>query len=449
MAPVHPSLERLRQDAANIFQSGINAVNAETALLNACQLTGTRLQIQETSFDLSAYADLYVIGAGKATADMAAALESLLGDRITGGVITVKYAHARPLNRIDLIEAGHPIPDDNGLKGTQRILEFADQANESDLIICLLSGGGSALLPQPAESIPLSDKQAVIQVLLDCGATINEINAIRKHISAIKGGRLAGKAWPATLITLILSDVVGDKLDVIASGPTVPDTSTFPDCMEIIESYHIKNRIPAAVLKHLESAADGRIEETPKADADAFSRTHNFIVGSNITALKAACRTAQNLGYNSLILSSMIEGETRDAARFHTAIAREIRQSENPIAPPACLLSGGETTVTIKGEGLGGRNQEFALAAAIDIRNENMMVVLSGGTDGTDGPTDAAGAVVDTSTFKKALDDGLSPYTCLDNNDSYHFFRKTEELLMTGPTGTNVMDLRVLLVGEV
>lgn len=449
MASVQPSLERLRQDAADIFQSGINAVNAETAILNACQLTGTRLQIQDTSFDLSAYADLYVIGAGKATADMAAALETLLGDRITGGMITVKYAHTRPLNRIDLIEAGHPIPDDSGLKGTQRILEVAEKANESDLIICLLSGGGSALLPQPAESIPLSDKQAVIQALLDCGAAINEINAVRKHISAIKGGRLAGKAWPATLITLILSDVVGDKLDVIASGPTVPDSSTFLDCMGIIESYHIKNRIPASVLRHLEAGADGRIEETPKADADAFSRTHNFIIGSSITALKAACRTALNLGYHSLILSSMIEGETRDAARVHTAIAREIRQTGNPVAPPACLLSGGETTVTIKGDGLGGRNQEFALAAAIDIRDESGMVILSGGTDGTDGPTDAAGAIVDSGTLKKALDAGLSPYTYLANNDSYNFFKQTGELLMTGPTGTNVMDLRVVLVGGV
>lgn len=449
MAPVHPSFARLRQDAANIFQSGINAVNAETAVRNACQLTGTRLQIQEASFDLSAYDSLYVIGAGKATADMAAAIESLLGDRIRGGLITVKYGHTRPLKYIDIVEAGHPLPDANGLKGARQILEIADQATESDLILCLLSGGGSALLPQPAEGLTLADKQAVIQALLDCGAAINEINAIRKHISAIKGGRLAQSARPAALITLILSDVVGDKLDVIASGPTVPDTSTFPDCVKIIEAYHLKDRIPASVLNHLELGTSGDIEETPKTDAEAFNQTFNFIVGSNITALKAACKTAENLGYNALILSSMIEGETKDVARVHTAIAKEIRQSKTPLAPPACLLSGGETTVTIAGEGLGGRNQEFALAAAIDIRDEAVMVVLSGGTDGTDGPTDAAGAVIDTDTFQKALDTGLSPYAYLKNNDSYHFFQQTGDLLMTGPTGTNVMDLRIVLVGEV
>jgi hydroxypyruvate reductase len=448
MASVQPSLRRLRQDAAKIFQSGIDAVNAEAAVSNACQIKGDQLHIQDTPFDLSAYTNIYVIGAGKASAGMAVALESLLGNRITGGAIAVKYAHTRPLKHIDLIEAGHPIPDDNGLKGAQRILELADQANEADLVICLLSGGGSALLPQPAASLAFSDKQAVIQALLDCGATINEINALRKHISAIKGGRLAGKVWPATLITLILSDVVGDKLDVIASGPTVPDSSTFADCLRIIESYHLKNRIPESVLKHLELGASGGIEETPKADAEVFRQTYNYIVGSNINALEAARKTAESLGYKTLILSSMIQGETREAARIHAAIAREIRQTGNPLAPPACLLSGGETTVTIKGDGLGGRNQEFALAAAIDIRDEAMMAILSGGTDGTDGPTDAAGAIVDGTSFQKAEKRGLSPDTYLNNNDSYHFFSQTGELLMTGPTGTNVMDLRIVLVGE-
>ena len=449
MASVHPSLSRLRQDAAAIFQSGIDAVNAEAAISNACEIKDDQLHIQNAPFDLPAYANIYLIGAGKASADMAVALESLLGDRIAGGAITVKYAHTRPLKHIDLIEAGHPIPDDSGLKGAQRILEIADQANQSDLIICLLSGGGSALLPLPAESLTLSDKQAVIQTLLDCGATINEINALRKHISAIKGGRLASRVWPATLITLILSDVVGDKLDVIASGPTVPDPSTFSDCIKIIESYYLKNRIPESVLRHLELGASGGIEETPGADAEAFNRTFNYIVGSNITALDAARKTAENLGYHTLILSSMIQGETRDAARVHTAIAKEVRQTENPVAPPACLLSGGETTVTMKGDGLGGRNQEFALAAALDIRDETMMVILSGGTDGTDGPTDAAGAIVDGTSVQKAESKGLSPYTYLNNNDSYHFFNQTGELLTTGPTGTNVMDLRIMLVGEV
>jgi len=396
---------------------------------------------------LSAIEHIYVVGAGKASADMGAALEKLLGDRIRAGAITVKYQHTRRLDRIQLFEGAHPVPDQNGMAGAERIIEIADMATASDLLICLLSGGGSALLPLPAASLTLSDKQKTIQALLGCGASINEINALRKHMSAIKGGRLAERAFPAAVATLIVSDVVGDKLDIIASGPTVADTSTFAECLRIMESYKIKNSMPEAVVRHMEAGAAGRTGESPKAESEFFSRTHNFIIASSRTALRQAHQTARSLGYKSLILSSMIEGETKDAARMHAAIAREVRHSGNPVEAPACLLSGGETTVTISGDGKGGRNQEFALAAALDISGEEGMVILSGGTDGTDGPTDAAGAVVDSQTVPKALADGLSPHAYLQANDSYSFFNQTGELLITGPTGTNVMDLRIMLVG--
>ena len=443
------SLTKLRQDAVTIFQAGIDAVNAETAVLNTCRINADQLHIKDEIFDLSTFDNVYIIGAGKASADMAAALESLLEGRITTGTINVKYGHTRSLNNIGLIEAGHPIPDKNGLEGAKKILKIADKATEADLVICLLSGGGSALLPLPAAPLSLSDKQNTIQALLECGATINEINAIRKHASAIKGGRLARHTWPATLITLILSDVVGDPLDVIASGPTVPDSSSFMDCMRIIESYQLNNRIPTSVLNYISEGIAGQVEETPKSGASVFDQTFNFIIGNNISALRQAGKTAEALGYNTIILSSMIQGETKDVAKVHTAIASEIRQTGNPVAPPACVLSGGETTVKITGSGRGGRNQEFALTAAIELMDEPGMVILSGGTDGTDGPTDAAGAVVDGNTVKKAFDAGISPDTYLENNDSYNFFTQTGDLLKTGPTGTNVMDLRIILVGEI
>lgn len=442
------SLSKLRQDAITIFQAGIDAVNAEAAVLNTCRVNANYLQIQEKSFDLSSVDHVYIIGAGKASADMAVAIEALLEGRITAGAVNVKYGHTRALKHIQLNEAAHPIPDQNGLQGARQVLKIADMATGSDMVICLLSGGGSALLPLPAGRLTLSDKQDTIQVLLDCGATINEINAIRKHMSAIKGGRLARHAWPATLITLILSDVVGDPLDVIASGPTVADGSSFSDCMRIIETYQLQNRIPQSVLTHIKEGRSGHEEESPKKGAAVFDRTFNFIIGNSISALTQAQKAAEALGYNALILSSMIQGETKEVAKLHTAVAREIRKTGNPVAPPACVLSGGETTVKISGKGLGGRNQEFALAAAIDITAEPGMLVLSGGTDGTDGPTDAAGAVVDGTTAEKAEAAGIFPRAYLQNNDSYNFFKQTGDLLKTGPTGTNVMDLRIMLVGE-
>jgi hydroxypyruvate reductase len=309
-----------------------------------------------------------------------------------------------------------------------------------------MSGGGSALLPLPAQGLTLKDKQETIKVLLACGATIHEINAIRKHTSAVKGGQIARAVHPATLISLILSDVVGDNLDVIASGPTVPDSSSFSDCMEIFRRYSIIKKLPTSVVRHIKAGISGKVSETSKKGDPAFLRTRNQIIGSNFEAIIAAKQKAEGLGYTTLALSSMIEGETKDVAHVHGAIAREILKTGNPIPPPACILSGGETTVTITGKGLGGRSQEFSLAMAIDIAGNESIVALSAGTDGTDGPTEAAGAVADTDTFKRAVSMGLDPRQFLVNNDSYHFFDQLGDLFITGPTNTNVMDMRIILV---
>ncbi len=439
------NITQMRKDAEEIFYSGLRAVDPGAAVKRYCRIEDDHLFIGDKPYDLSRIKNIFVVGAGKASAPMAAEIENILGDKITKGIINVKYGHTSKLGRIKLIEAGHPVPDKNGRQGAGAIVGLVNNAGKDDLVLCLISGGGSALLPLPFPDLTLKDKQDTIKTLLSCGAAIHEINAIRKHISMIKGGRLAQAAFPASLVSLILSDVVGDNLDVIASGLTVPDSSSFDDCMKTIAKYNIQKKLPKPVVKHIKDGISGRVSETPKTGDPPFDKTHNLIIGSNIEAILAAKKKSKSLGYNTIVLSSMIEGDTTHVAHVHTAIAREIIKTGNPIPWPACILSGGETTVTIKGKGLGGRNQEFALVSAIDIAGENI-VVLSGGTDGTDGPTDAAGAIADTNTLSRAMVRGLNPGRFLANNDSYHFFQKLGDLLMTGPTNTNVMDLRILLV---
>ena len=440
------TVSAMRKDAVEIFYQALKAVQPGAAIKRYCKLDGKTLFIGHRSYQLNQYKNFYVLGAGKATASMAAAIEDMIDEKITGGIITVKFDYAVDLKHISLIEAGHPVPDENGIRGASAILNLAENVEEDDLVLCLISGGGSALLPFPYNGITLKDKQDIIKILLSCGATIHEINTIRKHISKIKGGRLAKAVYPATLVTLILSDVVGDDIDVIASGPTVPDSSSFYDCKNIFRRYDIIDKIPKNILNHIEYGISGEIDETPKPLDPVFERTYNLIIGSNAESLISAKEKAENLGYNVLILSSMIEGETRFIAQVHGAIAREIIKTGNPLPLPACILSGGETTVTISGNGLGGRNQEFALSASIDISGKKNIVILSGGTDGIDGPTDAAGAFSDTFTLKRAEKMGLDPYRFLANNDSYHFFQNLGDLFITGPTNTNVMDLRIVLV---
>ena len=444
-------LKQMRTEAKTIFRESLRPVNPYGAVQNFVRVKDDQLILGKdgadpTTLDLKQFDRISLVGGGKATAPMAKAMEDLLGDRIHKGLINVKYGFTEKLSVTQTVEASHPLPDENGIKGTEVILDFLAKATDKDLVISLISGGGSALLCQPAQGITLSEKQTVTGMLLDCGASINEINTIRKHISAAKGGQMARAAFPATVVNLMLSDVVGDKMDVIASGPFVPDPSTFEDALGILQKYDLKG-VPEAIVQRLEDGAQGQIPDTPKAGDPVFLYVSNIIVGSNILALEAAEKKARTFGYNTLILSSLIEGETRDVARVHCAIAKEVVRSGRPIAKPACIISGGETTVTIRGKGLGGRNQEFCLASAIEIAELPFkVVVLSGGTDGNDGPTDAAGAIVDPFTVTRGREAGMAAGTFLNNNDAYHFFEKTEDLLMTGPTNTNVMDVRLFLI---
>jgi glycerate 2-kinase len=436
-----------RKDILDIFYAGLDAADPKRAVTKILSLRkGELLEIGGDLYDLKTFERIIVVGFGKAASPMALALEDILGSRIAEGRVTTKYGYGLPMKYISTVEAGHPIPDEAGLSAAKNILQVLDAAGEKDLVICLISGGGSALVPIPEQGISLTDKQETTQVLLECGASIHEINAVRKHISKIKGGKLAKAAFPATLVALLLSDVIGDDLDVIASGPTVPDRSTFRDCMNIIDKYDIFSSIPKPVISFLKHGAEGKEKETPKPGDPVFKSAHAYIVGSSLLSLEAAKKRACDLRYNTMILSSSIEGETREVAKVHTAIAKEIGKTGNPIKKPACIISGGETTVTIRGNGLGGRNTEFCLASAIEIEGMEGITMLSGGTDGTDGPTDAAGAIVDGKTVTEARSLGLDPLQYLNNNDSYHFLEATNGLLTTGPTMTNVMDLRIILV---
>ena len=433
MAAFPMTTRTLRRHALSIFRAALAAADPADAVAR---------HLERRNF--ARFRHIYVIGAGKAGASMAQAAERVLGRQITAGLINVKDGHVAKLRRIELNQCGHPVPDERGAAGAARIAQIAADAGREDLVICLVSGGASALLPLPAEGITLEEKQATTRLLLASGATIHEINAVRKHISRIKGGQLARLAAPARVESLLLSDVIGDDLDVIGSGPTAPDASTFADAGAVLDRYAIRHRVPATVRNRIEQGERGEIPETPKPADPLFSRVRNTVIGGNRLALDAASRAARQLGYRTLILSSTIEGETREIARMHAAIAREIAAAGRPVRPPACIVTGGETTVTIKGDGLGGRNQEFTLAAALEIAGLDRVVVFSAGTDGTDGPTDAAGAIADGQTLARKPEARLY----LDRNDSYHYFEPLGDLVITGPTNTNVMDVRLLLVGS-
>jgi hydroxypyruvate reductase len=441
-------LLRLRQDAMTIFRSALAAVDPEEAVRRHLRIEAEALAVEGRRYDLDGCDRVLVVGAGKAVAPMAKALEDLLGDRIAAGLLVIKDGHGLPLRKIRIQEASHPVPDERGVEGTLEILKLLEGARERDLVICLISGGGSALLIAPSEAIGLADKQATTKNLLACGATIHEINTIRKHLSRAKGGQLARAAHPATVLSLILSDVVGDDLDVIGSGPTVPDRSSFQDTLEILKRYEIWNQIPDSVRQRVILGVKGALAETPKPGDPAFERCAQVLVGSCLRALTAAARTAERLGYQSLILSSKVEGEAREVAKAFSAIGKEILSSGQPVQPRACVLIGGETTVTLQGDGRGGRNQEFVLAGAIALDGVAPIVLLAGGTDGTDGTTDAAGAVADGHTVRRAREMGIDPHAFLRRSDSYHFFKPLNDLIITGPTRTNVMDVYMLLVGR-
>ncbi len=437
----------LRKDAEGIFEHVLNTLDSESLVKKKVSINGPILSVNKREYNLDNFEHIYVVGGGKACAPMAKTIEAILGDRLDDGIVVVKYGHGLPLEKVKIVEASHPIPDINGLEGTSEILRLLSNTSEKDLIICLISGGGSALLVQPQKETTLEDIQATSNALLACGATIDEINSVRKHLSIVKGGHLACASYPSTLITLILSDVIGDPLDTIASGPTVPDESTFDDACKVIGKYSLGNRIPKRVNDILNMGQSGEAEENPKHGDKVFTNTQNVIIGSNKIALEAAKEKAIDLGYNTIILSSMVQGESKEAAIFFSSIAKEVYRTGTPVSKPACIIAGGETTVTIKGDGKGGRNQEFALSAAIDIEGYKGIVILSAGTDGTDGPTDATGAIVDSDTCKEAREKFcMKPDGFLSNNDSYNFFDKTGEHIITGPTLTNVMDIMISLI---
>jgi hydroxypyruvate reductase len=400
-------------------------------------------------YDLTSFHRVWVAGGGKAAAPMVAALAELLGDRLTGGVAVTKYGHSSPVSShaaVVIHEGGHPIPDETGVAGARRLAELVTDAGVSDLIVCPISGGGSALLSLPAAGIGLADLQTLTDQLLRSGASINELNTVRKHLSQIKGGGMARLAAPATVISLILSDVVGDPLDVIASGPTVPDPTSYADAWAVLEHRKLLETAPPSILSRLRAGLDGEMTETPKPGDPIFERVQNVIVGSNRLAAEAALAKAEELGFNGILLSTFVEGEAREVARVAAALAKEILRHGHPVAPPACVVWGGETTVTVRGGGLGGRNQELALAAALALDGWPNVALVALATDGTDGPTDAAGALVTGETLARARQLGLDAADYLAHNNSYRFFQCLGDLIVTGPTQTNVNDLLFLFV---
>lgn len=437
----------LREKAKSIFFASLKGADPKLCVERFLMVENGYILAGDLRKKLNEINKILVVGAGKASALMAQATEEVLGDEIDSGAVVSKTGYQAPLKKIKLYFGGHPYPDENGVKGTQTIIQTVSEAGENDLVISLFSGGGSSLLVSPFDGISLEDKKRITRLLLECGANIDEINTIRKHISKVKGGRLAKLAYPAQIVSLILSDVIGDRLDSIASGPTAPDPTTFKDCLEVLFKYKLMDKIPKSIKVFLENNQNKKDCETLKPEDLVFEKVKNIIVGSNLSALKEAQRKAKELDFNTLMLSSTISGDTRKAALEHAELARRIKVEKKIVPPPACVISGGETTVEVKGKGLGGRNQEFVLVSAIEIDGLKDVVIASLNTDGTDGPTDAAGAICDGFTVSRAKKKNLDPKEYLDQNDSYHFFQQLGDLIKTGPTNTNVMDIHIILVG--
>ena len=449
-----------REDAREIFLSGVGRVDPKKLLDYALSLKGDSLSVRHAGgsflYELSDYRHIVVAGMGKASAVLAAGLEGVLGDRIDEGFVVTKAISGIRCARIRLAEAGHPIPDERSARAGGEILALAEKvrryeaAGEKTLVIVLISGGGSALLASPAPGLSLADKAELTRLLLASGATIQEMNSVRKHLSALKGGRLAEAFAPASLLSLILSDVIGDDLDAIASGPTVPDASSWDSAYRVLLDRGLWEAAPPPVRRVFRDGLSGLSPDTPKPGDPVFKGVRTLLVGNNMLALESARETARGLGYNTLLLSSRVAGEAREVSRFFLSIAGDLAQYGIPVARPACVLTGGETTVTLRGKGIGGRNQEMALAllASLDLSlpGHDSLLFLSAGTDGNDGPTDAAGAFASAELLSKAREKGLDPRAYLADNDSYTFFSEIDGLLRTGPTGTNVCDMQILLL---
>lgn len=434
-----------RTIAEKIFLAGVESVLPGRLITNEMSLKDNCLKIGHLSFSLESIENIYVIGAGKASAMMGAEIEKILGNRITEGHIVVKYGYSCKLNYINVSEAGHPIPDVNGFSSTREIMKIAEYANWNDLVICLLSGGGSSLLVDISEGCLPDDMIKVNDLLINCGASISEINAVRKHLSYVKGGQLARVVYPATLVNLILSDVPGDSFDVIASGPTVPDPTTFLQALTVLATFGLTRSIPRGILTFLKEGAAGKKPETPKPGDPAFDKTFNILIGSNRMALEAAKSKALEFNINAVIIDDQLQGDTSTIAEYLVETALRFKGDKDEVKP-VCLLFGGETTVKMTGKGSGGRNQHLALLSAILLQNNYGITILSAGTDGNDGTTDAAGAVVDSDTISGAISKNIDPEKHLNEFNSFHFFKKAGGLIITGPTMTNVMDIIVVIV---
>ncbi len=435
-----------RRALIDVVEHALQSVDPYTAAKRLVHRNHNVLAVGRLRYDLRELGNVYFLGAGKASFPIAQALEEVLGDRLSGGVVIVKRGQGGRLQRIQKLEAGHPLPDADGLRGAHAVLAVADEAGSGDLVFAAITGGSSALMPLPAEGISLDDKRDVTALLLNSGAVIQEINTVRKHLSQIKGGRLALLIHPAALINLTVSDVIGDEamLDCI-TGNTVPDTSTFPDAIHTLKKYHLWERVPDSVRRHLAAASPD--EETPKAFGDL--QVHTFLLATNGDACRAAKTRAEALGFNAMILSTMIEGESREAGILHAGIAREIQAHNRPLPTPCILISGGETTVTITNDpGTGGPNQEFTLGFATKIGSSPRIVGVAIDTDGTDGPTDVAGGIADGATLERAAACNVDVYESLRRHDAYPVLQALGDAVYTGPTGTNVMNLRLILVTE-
>lgn len=437
-------MEKNRNKAVRIFLSGVESVLPDKMIYNTLTLEKDRLSIQGKNYLLDEIEHIYVLGAGKASALMGQAVEAIFGERISGGVIIVKYGHDCPLQRITVRQAGHPTPDEAGFNATKELVAIAAQAEEKDLVICLFSGGGSSLMADYPEGSCPEDISRLNALLLHSGADIHELNAVRKHLSRVKGGQLAKTIYPAKVISLMLSDVIGDPPDVIASGPTAPDSSTFQEAWNVIQKYDLSTRIPDSLKSYLLKGLGGKEPETPKIDDDVFNRVDNLIIGSNRLALQTAQRTAIELGYKTEIITSSLAGDVNEVCADLLSLIQSRKDEKSPL----CILLGGEPTVKVTGSGLGGRNQHLALLLAQHISGfEKEICILVAGTDGTDGPTVAAGAVIDRETVCRGEKKGLTLQHYIDNFDAYHYFKIIDELLVTGSTKTNVMDMIVVLIG--
>jgi glycerate-2-kinase len=441
---IQTSNVQIKRLLKSLIQDSLDAADPGKAIKQSIIRKKQLLWVNNVHYDLSQYQRIVCVGAGKASGHMAHALEQILGKYLESGMVIVKDNDGTPTTHIRSIEASHPLPDTRGTRATKQILKIVRSLTKQDLLIVLLSGGASSLLCAPAPGLTLTDKRRTTHMLLRCGANIHELNTVRKHLSGVKGGRLA-QATSAKIVTVIISDVLGDDLATIGSGPTAPDPTTFLDAKTILEQYQIWSRVPERIRRHLENGINGHVPETWKWTRRQSSRLQSVILGNNQTAIDSMAHKATRLGLHPYVLDSPLQGEAKDLGAILGEMARDIRKFGNPIQPPACLIAGGEPTVTVTGKGKGGRAQECVLAAAQELAGLPNVVVAGFGTDGTDGPTDAAGAMVDGKTAQRAQNKGLSIEDVLERHDSYTFFNRVGGHIITGPTRTNVNDIYLIL----